>query len=76
MVALRVDAESSPIKHVLFTNMYLLGCFSGHGHHVKDINGDEDDGLDEALIPADYNKKKKNASMIIDDVIFAEVGED
>ncbi|HYL25668.1 MAG TPA: caspase family protein, partial [Burkholderiales bacterium] len=27
--------------------------FSGHGSQVKDLNGDEDDGLDETIIPQD-----------------------
>ncbi len=29
--------------------------FSGHGGQVKSLKGDEDDGYDEALIPADVN---------------------
>lgn len=37
--------------------------FSGHGTKVKDLNGDEDDGFDEALLPVDY----KRAGLIIDD---------
>ena len=37
--------------------------YSGHGTKVKDLNGDEDDGYDEAIMPVDY---KKNG-IIIDD---------
>lgn len=32
----------------------LFFSFSGHGIQVPDINGDEPDGLDEALVPADF----------------------
>ena len=31
--------------------------FSGHGQQITDINGDEDDGFDEAWIPYDAKKK-------------------
>lgn len=31
--------------------------FSGHGQQVSDLNGDEEDGFDEAWIPYDANKK-------------------
>lgn len=37
--------------------------YSGHGSWVKDINGDEEDGRDECLVPLDYHKN----GMIIDD---------
>ena len=37
--------------------------FSGHGTKVKDLNGDEDDGFDEALLPVDF----RTAGLIIDD---------
>ena len=30
-----------------------LFYFAGHGYHVRDTNGDEPDGLDEALVPHD-----------------------
>jgi len=43
----------------------LVFHFSGHGTHVKDRNGDETDGRDEALCPLDYEK----AGVIIDDWI-------
>ena len=39
-------AESGPNDLVYFH-------FSGHGSQVKDLNGDEDDGLDETIIPQD-----------------------
>lgn len=37
--------------------------YSGHGHYVDDLNGDEADGKDEVLVPLDYNK----SGFIIDD---------
>lgn len=39
--------------------------YSGHGSHIKDENGDERDGMDEGLVPSDYNKK----GLIIDDIL-------
>jgi hypothetical protein len=39
--------------------------YSGHGTKIKDLDGDEDDGFDEALVPVDY----KQAGLIIDDDI-------
>jgi hypothetical protein len=45
--------------------------YSGHGTQVKDKNGDEKgpggDGLDEAIVPSDFQK----AGMITDDEIYA-----
>jgi len=40
--------------------------FSGHGGQVKDVSGDEADGLDECIFPADFRK----AGSIIDDEIY------
>ena len=39
--------------------------FSGHGSQQKDTSGDEKDGMDEGLVPSDYEKK----GIIIDDII-------
>ena len=39
--------------------------FSGHGSQVKDINGDESDGLDETFLP--YNARTGNVPDIVDD---------
>merc|ERR1712000_522546 len=41
----------------------LFFHFSGHGSQVVDTSGDEDDGMDETILPVDYNK----AGQIIDD---------
>lgn len=32
----------------------LLFHFSGHGIQIPDLEGDEDDGFDEAIVPSDY----------------------
>lgn len=41
----------------------LLIHYSGHGSYVRDRNGDEKDGYDEALVPSDY----KRAGFLLDD---------
>lgn len=51
---------SSGKKHLWFT-------YSGHGSYQKDRNGDEPDGRDETLVPADF----KSAGMIVDDTMRA-----
>ena len=47
--------------------------FSGHGQLVTDVNGDEQDGWDEAWIPYDaylkYGKKDKGEKHLLDDEI-------
>ena len=47
--------------------------FSGHGQLVTDVNGDEEDGWDEAWIPYDaylkYGKKDKGEKHLVDDEI-------
>jgi len=40
--------------------------YSGHGCSIKDDDGDEDDGMDEALCPVDYAK----AGVLRDDDVF------
>ena len=39
--------------------------YSGHGSYQIDISGDEKDGMDEGLVPSDYEKK----GILIDDII-------
>lgn len=39
--------------------------YSGHGHNIRDTNGDEEDGRDEVIVPLDYEKK----GFITDDTI-------
>lgn len=44
----------------------LFFHYSGHGTHLKDKNGDEKDGEDEAICPCDYEKN----GFILDDEIY------
>lgn len=44
----------------------LFVHYSGHGVSVPDTSGDEDDGMDEALVPIDY----ATAGVVLDDTIF------
>ena len=48
--------------------------FSGHGQLVTDVNGDEDDGWDEAWIPYDaylkYGKNDRGEKHLTDDEIY------
>lgn len=41
--------------------------YSGHGSHIKDYSGDEEDGQDEVLVPCDYADK----GLILDDTLFS-----
>ncbi len=43
----------------------LFLSYSGHGYHIKDRNGDEEDGQDEVLCPVDYNTH----GFIVDDYL-------
>lgn len=44
-------------------NDSLFLHFSGHGSQTEDLDGDEEDGLDETILPEDF----KTAGMIVDD---------
>ena len=59
-----------------------LFYFAGHGYHVRDTDGDEPDGLDEALVPHDARvvsaatKPARMKNLILDDELqslFAEL---
>lgn len=45
-------------------NDSLFFHFSGHGGQTEDLDGDEEDGLDETIYPVDFKK----AGHIVDDV--------
>jgi hypothetical protein len=48
--------------------------YSGHGSQTKDINGDEEDGIDETIVPVD--SRQENKFDIVDDELnslFAEL---
>lgn len=50
-----------------------LFFYSGHGTFVKDENGDESDGNDEALVPADCNRLE-GEPLILDDELAEWLG--
>jgi len=54
-------------KYTNFTleNVKFFFHYSGHGSQTKDINGDEEDGLDETICPIDF----MTSGMITDDQI-------
>jgi hypothetical protein len=43
--------------------------YSGHGGQETDYSGDEESGLDDTLVPLDYQEN----GQIIDDIIFEEL---
>ena len=45
----------------------LIFHYSGHGGSIKDLDGDEEDGMDETLCPVDYQK----TGIILDDEVHA-----
>ena len=44
----------------------LLIYYSGHGTQTQDKNGDEEDGMDECMVPCDYIE----SGLIVDDIFF------
>jgi len=67
------DAQSMDLESYLANYAKILGTedsfifyYSGHGYHVKDRNGDESDGEDEALVLSDGRSNK----LFIDDALF------
>lgn len=62
----RIPLVAAAVKHliaVMKAGDKLLGANSGHGTPVKDQNGDEADGKDEAIVTNDFG-------LIIDDQIY------
>ena len=51
-----------------------LFYFSGHGAFVPDLNGDEPDGRDEALIPHDARVARGLENVLVDDDLGARLG--
>jgi len=47
------------------SDSHLALTYSGHGSHQRDYSRDEEDGQDESIVPADFQK----SGMIIDDEI-------
>ena len=44
-------------------NKFLFFNFSGHGTRVRDVSGDEQDGMDEAICPLDYDAPPPTAAL-------------
>lgn len=70
------EAILSSIKEWLNTSTAagdrILVYFSGHGSHVADQDGDEEDGRDETIVPHDYGRGgTKRSGMITDDELKA-----
>ncbi|MFC2132864.1 caspase family protein [Bacteroidota bacterium] len=57
------------LKSKLKKNDLLIIFFSGHGTQIADTDEDEEDGLDECLVPYDFNSN--DASSVIIDDLFA-----
>lgn len=64
---IRKEVQNWLIKQTKTDDRVFL-FFAGHGTQVKDINGDEDDGFDEAIVPFDVNVSKPS-QLILDDEI-------
>ena len=61
----QLDALVKFAKMNIKNNVLLFVAYSGHGSHIKDISGDEEDGQDEVLCPVDFI----NNGYIVDDDI-------
>lgn len=55
------------IKKIITPQDHLIVYFSGHGTTIFDMNHDEKDGLDEALITYNHKKRITKDLLIIDD---------
>ncbi len=80
IVSLRDDAKIAtqlPTRNNILTHLNQLirdsvNCseiwfhYSGHGSQIRDTNRDEQDGLDEVIVPSDY----MSGGLITDDEIF------
>jgi hypothetical protein len=56
---LAVRTHMEEVEHVWIS-------YSGHGSQIRDTDGDEADGLDETILPVDYNTR----GVITDDLLF------
>ncbi|EIE90210.1 hypothetical protein RO3G_14921 [Rhizopus delemar RA 99-880] len=50
-------------------NDSLFLHYSGHGSRVKDLDGDEEDGYDETILPADFREFEGTSGHILDDTM-------
>jgi len=51
-------------------NDFIFVFFSGHGCRISDADGDEPDGLDEALVPVDYQPANSSPLITDDELSF------
>jgi len=51
-------------------NDFIFVFFSGHGRRISDADGDETDGLDEALVPVDYQPANSSPLITDDELSF------
>ncbi len=61
------------LKTIAKKNDLVIIFFSGHGIRIPDTDGDEDDALDECLVPYDY-ATDDNSSLIVDDLFAYWIG--
>lgn len=54
-------------------NDYFIFYYAGHGTNIKDVDGDEEDGKDEALCLVDANTGKFSAKTVMLDEVLAEI---
>lgn len=59
--------ELNRLCQLLKENDTLVITYSGHGTQVRDLNGDEESGLDQCICPIDMNTK----GYIVDDELFS-----
>lgn len=62
-----MDSLSDVIVKIRENNIKeLFFHYSGHGTYIRDANGDEMDGNDEAIVPIDVDK----SGLIVDDLLY------
>jgi len=68
--AFKAELENAlhSLKQHLINNDLVIIYFSGHGSHIADDNGDEEDGWDEALVTYDI-KGKSDADVKATDIL-------
>lgn len=70
----RILDEFMRLKSTTGKNDVIFFYFSGHGTQVKDRNGDEADGWDEALVAYDYNQETRTG-LILDESLATVLNE-
>jgi metacaspase-1 len=72
-------AALAELKESARAGDFVFFHFSGHGQQVADLDGDEEDGYDEALVPYDSPMRFSNAyrgeRLLTDDMLYAWIKE-